>query len=388
MSLAVYAVSKIQKQSVSHMWRTSIQADINGGEKRSALFTWPRVNLENEMRFISTSERNFIRSFLYKSLSDTWGVPLVHDMTRLTSQADAGQKILTVGGTDYRHFYEGRQCIIVDKGDWSDYEICTIDTIDSSTQITLTENLANTWSSYSKVYPLYECRIGESQEIDIQFKQYNTLLVPSTETYEDDRDFTYSVPESGADTYNGLDLFLFRSLYPITESFKHSYELMSFLGKNTSFTTYPSTTAGSSGTFRVVSRSEIWSLFKFFDSKMGRFISFYLPTWDSDIVPTAAIDSTDQTITIEESYMDSDDMIGKHVYIRFPDGTYTCREITAFPSITSITLDSAIGKSVSLAQLSRLLICFLYEVRFDTDELLMEYTADEIAETKLSFLSV
>jgi len=385
MSIDIYVTSKIQKQSLSHVWKTSIQETIQGKEKRSALFTWPRIHLDNELRFISSVERNFLRAALFQGLHGIWGFPFVHDKTVLTSEALLGQDVLSVAETDYRHFYNGRGCILVSSSNWRVYEFVLIDTVDSSTQITVQTNLENTWPVGTKVYPFFEYSIDPSQEIDVNFRQLNFLDVLASESFEDARSFSYSLPSSGADTYKGLDLFLTRPMYPLRETYQHPFELLQFLGKGIRFSNYDKTRFSFSESFRIVSRSDIQDFLNFFDSKRGRFQSFYAPSWDNDIVSTTAIDSLDTILVVEHLYLSSLSLVGRHLYIRFEDGSYACREIVARPSSTSITLDSAIGTSVSEANLSKILICFLNEVRFDADEILIDYIADEIADIKLNF---
>ena len=207
MSIDVYVTSKIQKQTLIHSWITSIQENVKGVEKRSSLLTWPRIRLDNELRLIDTNERNFIRSSLYRAIHGIWGFPFVHDKTILTSEAAGGQKALALEETSYRHFYDGRGLILVKPSDWTCYEYALIDTVDSDTQITMTTNLTGTWPLGTYVYPIYEHRVSEDQEIDIQFRQLNYVNLSATESFESLRSFSYSVPSSGAPTYDDLDLF-------------------------------------------------------------------------------------------------------------------------------------------------------------------------------------
>ena len=385
MSIDAYVTSKIQKQTLIHSWRTSIQETIQGNEKRSALLTWPRIKLDSQLRLISTEERNFIRSALFHCIHKIWGFPFVHDKTLLTEVSTSGQKVLSLKETSYRHFYSGRGLILVYPSNWTNYEYCVIDTVDSDTQITVKANLANIWLTGTSVYPLYEYRINEFQEIDVRFRQMNFLDLNAAESFESTRSFSYSIPSSGAAVYNDLDLFLTKPLYPLSEKYNHSYSQLAFLGLGHTFSTYGSTRSTFSMNFVLVSREEIWSFLEFFDAKQGRFQSFYIPTWDNDIVPTSAIEASDTSITVEQVYLTSDEIVDRHLYIRFPDKSYVCRKITDLSSATSITLDSAIGTDVLQKDLSQMLVSFLYEVRFDADEILFEYVADEIVNVKLPF---
>lgn len=388
MSVSTYVTSTIQKQSVSHRWQTHIQETIQGYEKRSALLTWPRVGLDNELRFITSTERNFIRSSLHQNLHNTWAFPFVHDQTKLTSQASSGQKILTLESTSDRHFYNGRTSIIVNPSNWKSYEFCTIDTVDTATQITLLSNLSSTWAVNSKVYPCYEYRIGEAQDLETVFRQLNTLNILATECFEDLRSFSYTLPSSGAAVYNGLDLFLTKPLYPITETFAHPYTELSFLGLGYAATSYTQTRTALEFEFIITPRSAIWDVLNFFDSKRGRFQSFYIPSWNDDIIPTAAIGSASTTITVEQIYLTSAEIVGRYLYIRLPDGSYVCRSVTGLATSTSLQISSGIGTAVSQSNLSKMLICFLPKVRFNADEIMLDFISNDIAKTKLGFQSV
>ena len=385
MSISAYVTSKIERQTLSHTWRTAIQSGITGSEVRSALYTWPRITLDNILRSISTDERNFIRSLLFQNMHNLVGIPFVHDKTTLTSEAASGQKVLTVAATDYRHFYDGRGCILVDPSDWTSYEYGTITTVDSSTQITLSTNLTSTWAIATQVYPMYSFRIAPAQEIGVRFRQMNNLSLTANESFESTRAFTYSLPASGADTYNGLDLFLYRPHYPLVAPYEHPYELLSFYGLATPYSDYSTTRFGLKGSYTFTGRSEIWDVLKFFDSKLGRFSTFYTPTWDNDIVPTAAIAADAVSLTIESSYYTLAELVGRHLYIRLPSGSAVCREITNLSAATTLVIDSAIGTAVALGDLSKMLISFLPAVRFDVDELKLSYIADVITKTDLPF---
>ena len=385
MSIDVYVTPKIYKQSLVHSWMTSIQENIHGDEKRSSLVTWSRIKLNSDLALISTAERRFIRASLYQSIHKIWGFPFVHDKTFLTSQANGGQAILTVDETSYRHFYDGRGCILVSASNWELYEYGIIDTVDSATQITLTDNLAGNWPVDTLVYPIYEYRIEEVQELRVFIKQLNYITLAATESMEDLRSFSYSVPSSGVPTYNGLDLFLTAPQYPATESYRHPFEHLVFFGKDFSGSVYDKTRFIFDLDFIITSRADIWDLLKFFDSKRGRFQTFYMPSRNNDIIPTAAIAADAVTLTVETLYLSSAEIVGRHLWIRLPDQSYVCREVTAVPTSTTITISSSIGTAISQANLSKMLICFLNEVRFNIDEIVLEYVADSIAKTKLRF---
>jgi hypothetical protein len=108
-----------------------------------------------------------------------------------------------------------------------------------------------------------------------------------------------------------------------------------------------------------------------------------MPSWNGDLVVTAAVLNTDTVLTVEnidyETHYLTNEVIGRYVYIEFPGGTYACRKITAADDDTpSVTLDSAIGTAVPAAQLDQLLVSFLNLSRFDLDELAVDYPLGDV----------
>ncbi|MBN2568124.1 MAG: hypothetical protein JXB42_01705 [Deltaproteobacteria bacterium] len=383
-----------KKQSLSHVWKTSIQAGVKGGEKRSALYTWPRVTLDNTFWLTSISEFNWVKRNLYRHLSDSWGIPLWPDKTQLTAQAASGQKVLTVAKTSYRHFYADRNLIILDPSDYTSYEVGTIASVDSDTQITLEDNLANTWASRQYVIPHYDFTIDDSQSIDFNLHTEQELSFTASEQFESARSFSYSLPASGADTYQGKDLFLFVPYKALKLGFTHPYELRQFLGIGKSWTSYDEAVLRHELSLQENGRASIWSLLNFFDAHQGRYGDFWVPTWSPDIQITSAFGADASVFDISDieytTYWNADDIIGKYILFQFPDGTKVCREITLAPSSESIVIDSAIGKAAAPADLDKLLVSFLVLSRFAVDEIRLDYLEgnEQVADVKLTFSSL
>lgn len=390
MSVSVYLTLPMKKQQIKHSWKTSVQEDIEGNEKRTALYTWPRVSFDIRFGVFSEAQRRFIRAHLYRNTSDIWGIPIRHDKSLLTATASSGQTILVLDDTGNRHFYAGRKCILIDPDNWESYEAGTIDTVDSSTQITLSANLTYTWPAGSLVFPCYECHIRPVQQINVRHRGINWLAMEATESFESDRSFSYTIPESGADTYNGLDLFVYHPLLPGAEQFKYPFDLHEFFGKQYIHSDYKETRFSYRRSFFLSSREEVWDMLRFFDSKQGRFQVFYTPTWSDDIIVTGAISATDTVLTIRPVvYLSSSEIIGRHIYIQFPDKTYICRQIVDVPTSTTIELDDVIGTSVELSDVDEMMVCFLYAAHFGADDILLDhYPGTEAVKVNLTLDTV
>jgi hypothetical protein len=389
--MSVYLTIKPKAQKVSHIWRTGIQRNYSGNEKRTMLYTWPRIKLNASFLALRDNKINWIKRNLIYSSDSLWSVPIWLDKTLLTAQASSGQKIISVAETDYRHFYQGRKCLLVKPSDFTVYEAATMSTI-SSVEIIMTSNLVSTWPAGSFIFPLYDCRLSPEQEISINSAiMRNTILdLEFVEAYETARSFTYTAPSSGAATYHGEDVFIQPLHKPLSYKFNRPGELLQFLGigyfdselaLGRNFMTMKSS-------IRRLSRQDLWETFTFFDSKQGRLGQFWVPTWAKDIVVTQAILSTDTVINIEDieygTFYLNNEIIGRHIYIQFPDGSYTFKKIVD-AATTTITLHEAIGTTVLGNGLSKVLICFLMLARFDMDTLTMNYIDGDKGMADLSF---
>jgi hypothetical protein len=373
----VYLTMEPKTQQVAHQWRTSIQKTVLGREKRSALFTWPRIALRHTFTPSGSREINWLKRKLLRYADAIWGIPVWPDKTLLTAQAASGQKVLAVAATGTRHFYAGRECVIIDPLDPFEYEIGAINIL-ASAQITLVANLAAAWPAGSWVLPLYECRIAADQEVTGRAMRRQEIDLEATEAYETQRTFTYALPASGAPAYGDIDLFLNPVKNPITHRYGRPYDLLQFLGIGYAASRYDAgdNTFGMKTTMVRPTRAAIWETLNFFDACQGRLQMFWMPSWSRDIVMTQAILSTDTVLNIEDieysSHYLPNEVIGRYVFIRFPDKTYACRQIVDAGAAT-VTLDGEIGTAVAAEQLENLLICFLNLSRFDLDELAVDY---------------
>lgn len=388
----VFTTTPLANIELSHTWRTSIQTTIAGEEKRSAEFTWPRLSLNHKYMISSTdyATSNKIRRHFYKDIKELWELPLFPDRTTLTTQADTGQSNLVLDEIAYRHFYEGRRCIVVNSTDDTSYETFDIITISGST-ITVSDTLASTWPSNSYVYPLYAFRIAQAQEVDKSPENIDTFTISAVEEFETERDFTYTIPTISVATYSGIDLFLNTPIEALKHSYTHPYTLTQYLGKGLTYSYYDDedTEITMATKYMEGSKQELWEIMEFFDNKQGRLEPFWVPTWGKDIIVTSAITVSGTVLDIENieytTYYLPSDIINRHVLFKFPDNTYACRKIVTSTS-TTITLDSALGTAVSAANLSKMYNSFLIYGRFNIDELLVIYFHNQdIAKISINF---
>lgn len=371
----VYLTIEPAQVSIRHRWRTQIMTTAGGAEQRSALYSWPRVALAAKYKMATSSHVNWFKRNLVFSTDAIWGVPVWPDMTALTAQAASGQKTLAVAETAYRRFYAGRELIIIAAADPVTYEVCGIDTV-AAQEITLSENLVATWPAGSRVLPLYDCRIGAEQSVEMTRTQ--SLEIDAQEAFEEARSFAYTPPDSGAEEYEGLDIFSFYPQKPLALGYRRPYDIAQWQGLAYAQSRYATgeNKMSFSADYVFPTRAEIASFWNFFDAHMGRLSAFWLPSHGRDIVPAAAVGAEETRLTIEPiSYASTyftNELQGRHIYARLPGAAGVCRKITG-AGADYIDIDSALGFAVSAAQCARVLISFLYLARFDLDEAEMLY---------------
>jgi hypothetical protein len=178
----------------------------------------------------------------------------------------------------------------------------------------------------------------------------------------------------------------------IAVSFDHPYDVVGFLGLEDSDSRETETRLRIKANFTQLSRSEISDLSTFFNMIKGRFYTIWMPSFQPDIKVIYPFIAIETYLNIEETqysaYWMSSSVVGRHILIEWPDGSYVARKIISEPNGNTIGLDAAVGKACSWAELPYLNISFLYFVRLDQDEISMVYETPEIADCELNFITI
>ena len=387
------------KQNIRHRWRTSIQKSISGVEKRSALYTWFRMEMDCEYITGVNSESVWIRNNLKKNITDTFYVPIFADRTALTSGTAISGTTFYCAETDYRHFYEGRDAVVVNPSDWTDYEQATITTI-SGNNINLSAGTSSAWAIGSYVYPLYGCRIASAQELKKQTQAIDRWSFEFVEKYETDRTFAYTDAVWNTATYSGMDVFTHAPAREFTQTYNHPYDLTQWIGKGLAYTWYAEgqTEMGVQNEYifganrQEESRYYVDDVLRFFDKKKGRWGAFMVPTWSKDIIVNTTFSGGQTEIFIDDNeyldyYFDGTDIMGKYIIIWLNSNDFVVRKVEWMDS-SRMRLDQGVGTDVlTQAGVDNLYISYLTYSRFDQDDIEIQYpyAKDDIAVVALNF---
>jgi hypothetical protein len=174
----------------------------------------------------------------------------------------------------------------------------------------------------------------------------------------------------------------------LSQSFDRPYDRLVFLGESFVESDYDETEFTIKMSYLQKSKSELQQIIDFFDSVMGRWGNFWIPSWQADVMVTEPFLAEDRELYIEDIEFSSywlNTFAGRHITILFPDNTRVNRMVIGAPSANKIRLNNVIGKSCGSSQLSRLLVSFLMFARLNQDEIEIEYESGEFGRLNLSF---
>lgn len=192
-------------------------------------------------------------------------------------------------------------------------------------------------------------------------------------------------------TFRDFDLFLTEPNWvrALEDSFRRDTRVFQSLGIGAAWSNFDETLLGLKAGYLLSGKAEIQDLMDFFDDKKGRWQPFWVPTWQADLVVTAAIDPADTIITVRDvkysDFWQPNDVTGRFLFFKFPDGSHAVRTVLDAPTSATIRLTSPIGQAVPTDQLDRLLVSFLLFCRFDQDEIEIRFLTDSAAEAALAF---
>jgi hypothetical protein len=372
--------------ATKHTWKIGIQTALNVSERRSALFTWPRRSLSLDIVTTSQSDSAWLRGLMFQYLAGVWGIPFWADGSVLAAPAAAADITLTLDDTTGRPYEVGAQVML-----WSDphtIEIAVVSAI-TSTSLTLAVGLGSSWPAGTQVFPVLKCRITATQKMKPQTSGAGlSLHIDAAEEYDDSYTRYVPSPTPVYPDYLGYPVFGFPPDWNQTADIQtaHAYDRLQYLGKSYWLTNVTESLMTFSPTFMATSRSLRQQITDFFDLRQGRFTPFWFPSWQEDIRLTGAQASTDTVLNVADSVFNaiwSGTASGRYVMIRWPDDTYVLRKVIS-TSLTTITLDAAIGKAISADIAIWVLISGLYLSRFDQDEIAMNHVTIDLANIALA----
>ena len=361
-------------------FKTDVLPKESGKEQRIKLRKNPRQYFDWSVRLDDgTFDKGRLDTLLFDWQSRTWGVPIWHEATTLSVAASAGALTLNVDTTanaDYR--VDGLVLI------YSAADVFDVQTIDSftATTITLKNATLNSFAFGATVAPLRTGTMA-SQVGASRFISGDQTLNVSFRILDNDSDLADT---TGWDTYNSkvmLDTCNVIRGSSLNETYERAIIVMDGgVGITSQDSPWDVGKRSTTLTLRANSAAEVWDLRQLLHHFAGRQVSFYVPTFGQDLVADQPLLTASQDLVITNigyTQFVRTRQPRNHIWLRKTDGTVITREITSSVATTSaietLALNTTWGQDIALDEIDR--ISYLEEVRFNADDIVIEYPRGE-----------
>ena len=357
-------------------FKTDILKSVDGTEQRISVRKHPRQIFNMMFRILEGGDRRTFQIQLFGSQAAIVGLPMWHEARFLTSDASTDDTVIYVD-TSYGDFRANSLVVL-----WrspSDFEAQEISSFTSSS-ITISSNLVGNFPAQDTlVMPMRTVR-GEQKA---EGRKYIKDL--------DEYNFRFTVLDNEADladatpynSYNGRvvldDPNWIGSGQTIEDSAETYYTLIDnesasiFVVSDWNNAQFLSTKG-----FVTNTPKELWQVRRLIHAFRGSQVSFYIPTFYSDVIPIAPLGAGSNEITIEN--IGYTDFVGGNnpfgaLWLLKTDGTVIRREITATQEVDDaterLTVDANWGELVALEDIDR--ISFMRLSRIADDKVQLQH---------------
>jgi len=357
-------------------WNTDVIPHADGSEQRISVRKNPRQFYDWDVRLDDGEyEKARMDSLMYDWQSRTWGVPVWHEATYLTVAATAGDLTINVGSTADADYRVGGLAMV-----YTSAKVFDVQVIDSLTATTITfENaLLSSYDINSTVAPL-RTGVMRRNVSTSRYRSGDQTLRVSFRILDNDTDID---DLTGWTTHNSK-IVLDDCNVLVGDTLSESLERDIYVFDSGSGLTYQDglwdKNKHSFGlTLSARNRADLWNFRQLLHALRGRQISFYMPTFGKDLLPTEDILAADQEINVENigyTQFVRTRQNKNRIWLRKTDGTTFIRVITGSTETSSVlenlALDAVWGADIDLVDIDR--ISYLEEVRFNSDELTIRY---------------
>lgn len=390
---------------------TDIITAYDGHEQRIKLRQLPRYSYSYDYDAMNGYQAQWLRGQTRMRQSDMWYIPMWHCPAYLKEDFVEHGKMLYI---DNEYMYNFRNCDYI--------EIFFTD------DFTHTANIVREVNSYvdggirlkkkidirlytenTFIYPLKQCSTTPTDSIKYIYSEGNSeslnfeVIQKESKTHVPDNFVNYYVtniehynPFNIPETYNGREIFITTPQWvgddchnlTVTKNAQRMDNTTGFyvydLRNNKSYDSHTTT-------FLLYGQARINNMKKFFERVCGRYKSFYMPTWVNDFQVDRDLHEDDNFIYTEfnslyQYYVGNGR--NKSVIIFTRDWNALVFDIMAY-SYENIG-DNTYGKlvfdrnlGINCSKEDVVLVCYLNLVRLDSDELVINYESNFVANTTL-----
>lgn len=358
---------------------TNIIEAISGVEQRIALRKHPRQLFEVTYK-LDENDRRRMQALLMSWMPNTFGFPLWHEQTRLTSTASVGATTYDVQDTTDIDLREGGLAVVIT--DNNTYDVITIDSITPTTIVAEDPSL-NSYPAGTRIMPLRTAVLKKA----VSGQRAANNLETFTCTFEVSDNSTGALGGSTApgswSIYDGRVLFDDCNVIGsgMQEEFAvRLHRIDNQTGNVWQDSDWDRSKRSHQKGFVMRNREQILEVRQLLQSLQGRTTAFWIPTFieDLEVVADLGIGADTMDINRVDYQRFVAERMPKSIFrITFTDNTQLVREITGSADHPSdadkerLTLDDTWPATRTVAEIRR--VEFYELVRFDADEFRIEY---------------
>lgn len=351
---------------------TDVFLHIDGSEQRVANRLHPRQEFEFQLS-VDGSDRRYLENLIYDWHSSVFGVPVWTEPAFITALAQVGQETVNVDRTDVSDFREGGLAIVfVDRHHYDALEVVSV----QPSSITFGSPLTNAYQAGSTVFPLREC-VAKSNVRGRRAVVNNTELSVGFRCTDNDVGVNLA-SVSAFSSYDGKVLLdgpnsVDRAMSVVLE--RRLEEFDNLTGSFGVVSNWGVSRRSSVKGFTTHDRQELWNVRRLLHALRGKQISFWLPTFQDELIPTQTLQQGSSSLNFENvgftKFAQSRAPSRGALRINLNDGTQLVRGIVSSSEINqeteSIGLDDTWPSTYTVGEVRR--IDYLELVRADTDNI-------------------
>lgn len=354
---------------------TDVIPHVDGTEQRHSLRAYPRQLFEWELLVEEGPEAARLDNILFDWQPRIFGVPQWHEMTSTTAAAIVGATTFTVRSTADADYRVGG-LVLVYSGD-AVYDVLELVSL-TSTTVTTASGALNAYPVGSIVAPLRTGVIdrqidGARHPVNAQFRRVRIVVEDNAADLASTAGFPSLLGKVLLSDAN-----IVRGTFP--EVLERAVTVLDgATGRFVQDSNWDRSRRVSQKTFLCRSQAQLWNVRRLLHALRGRQISFYLPTFARDLLPTANLASGQNTLQVAH--------VGYTQFVRArqpknliqilrTDGTTLTRGIASSSvldaSNETLVVDSAWGSTITPAQISR--VSYIEKVRLESDVIRIDHS--------------
>lgn len=354
---------------------TEVHSTVDGREQRVSIRKQPRQGFEFDVPLDGRARRE-MQSTLFSLIGRQVTVPSWVDRMRLTSPTVIGGTVLAVDSTTDVDVRVGGLVVV-----WEDertFEVLTVASV-GPTSVTVTSALMAVHPAGSLAVPARVCRFDgavQGARHPVNLEAFRPRFVVSDNDTgaptADDGTFPIFSGKTVIDDCNFLEATSPEAIG------REVFVLDGEAGLVTEESPWASSVRASMKGFRTGVRADLFALRRLLLFLRGRQVSFWLPTFQDDLVPTQGISSAAIDLFVENVGYSRHVAASRPrdaVRVTLSNGTVLRRRVLTAVEVDDdeehLTVDSAWGVTASAADVRR--IDFLMPVRLDSDRLVIRH---------------